>query len=290
MSNDASSVLNAAKGEIGYCRWDDPKTGTKYGRWYAAKTGESWYGASGVAFCAMFVSFVFDKAGASCAGIPGAYTPSMVNASRGHILSNKRDAKPGDVVYFNWDGGVVDHVGIVERNFGSYIQTIEGNTKINGRSGSVGRRTRSWGVVAYVVRPNYSNNASAPSNAAGSSSSEQWYAGHIMFRMWQQRCGTYVDGIMSGQYSGNLKYTPNFNRSAMSFEANGQSQLVKHVQHKVGASPDGFFGYDTAGKVQQFLINNGYSVGKSGADHIFGSDSVHGLYNSLTDKSKNIWA
>lgn len=290
MSNNASSVLEAAKREIGYCRWDDAQTGTKYGRWYAAKTGESWYGANGVAFCAMFVSYVFDQAGASCAGIPGAYTPSMVNASRGHILGNKRDAQPGDVVYFNWDGGEVDHVGIVERNFGSYIQTIEGNTAINGRSGSVGRRTREWGVVAYVVRPNYNSNAAAPNNAAGSSSSEQWYAGHIVFRLWQQKSGTFVDGVMSGQDRSNLKYTPNFNSSAMTFEANGQSQLVKHVQHKVGANPDGYFGYETAGNTQQYLINNGYSVGASGVDHSFGSDSVHGLYDSLTDKSKNIWA
>ena len=289
MSNDVSSVLEVARGEIGYCRWDDSQTGTKYGRWYADKTGEDWYGANGVAFCAMFVSWVFDGAGASCAGIPGAYTPAMVARSGGHILGDKHDAQPGDVVYFNWDGGVVDHVGIVERNFGSYIQTIEGNTAINGRSGSVGRRTRSWGVVAYVVRPNYNSDVSSDDVSNSDNTTEQWYAGRVVFTKWQQACGTLVDGILTGQDPSNLKYTPNFDRSAMTFEVDGDSALTKYVQDKVGAEVDGFFGKETAGKVQQYLIDNGYSVGSYGVDNYFGSDSVHGLYDSLTDESKNIW-
>lgn len=289
MSNDASSVLEVARGEIGYCRWDDSQTGTKYGRWYADKTGEDWYGANGVAFCAMFVSWVFDGAGASCAGLPGAYTPAMVDRSGDHILGSKHDAQPGDVVYFDWDGGVVDHVGIVERNFGSYIQTIEGNTTINGRSGSVGRRTRGWGVVAYVVRPNYNSDVSSDDAGNADSTTEQWYAGRVVFTKWQQACGTPVDGILTGQDPSNLKYTPNFDRSAMTFEVDGDSELTKHVQDKVGAEVDGFFGKETAGKVQQYLVDNGYSVGPSGVDNYFGSDSVHGLYDSLTDESKNIW-
>lgn len=158
MANSASDVLARARGEIGYCRWDDPAAGTKYGRWYATDHG-SYYGASGVPFCAMFVSWVFAQAGAKCAGLPEAYCPYILNKARsaGAILSDKTKAQPGDVVLFDWDGGVVDHVGIVELNKGSYIQTIEGNTTINGRSGSVGRRTRAWSTVAAVIRPSYSD-------------------------------------------------------------------------------------------------------------------------------------
>lgn len=156
MSNSASSVLSVARGEIGYCRFDDPAAGTKYGRWYAQSHG-SYYGQSGVPFCAMFVSWVFSQAGASCAGLPAAYCPYILNAARGagNVLADKTKAQTGDVVLFDWDGGVVDHVGIVELNKGSYIQTIEGNTTINGRSGSVGRRTRAWSTVAAIVRPRY---------------------------------------------------------------------------------------------------------------------------------------
>ena len=156
MSNDASSVLAKARAEIGYCRWDDPAAGTKYGRWYATDHG-SYYGVNGVPFCAMFVSWVFAQAGARCAGLPEAYCPYILNDARaaGAVLADKTKAQPGDVVLFDWDGGVVDHVGIVESNHGSYVQTIEGNTTINGRSGSVGRRTRAWSTVEAVVRPSW---------------------------------------------------------------------------------------------------------------------------------------
>jgi hypothetical protein len=154
----ASDVLNVARGEIGYSRWNDPEAGTKYGRWYAAKTGQSWYGGNGVAYCAMFVSWVFDQAGAAAPGLPGAYCPSML--AKGGTVA-KKSAQPGDIVYFDWGGdGVADHVGIIEQNNGSYVTTIEGNTS-NGSSGSqsnggcVARRTRSWGVIKAIVRPTW---------------------------------------------------------------------------------------------------------------------------------------
>lgn len=127
------------------------------------------------------------------------------------------------------------------------------------------------------------------SSSSNTTSKDTWWAGKKVFTLWQQKCGTKVDGIMSGQSHANLKWVPNFDRSAMTFENNGDSLLVKHVQAKVGAKIDGFLGYESTGKVQQYLINNGYSVGPSGVDHYLGSDSIEGLYKSLTDTSKNIW-
>lgn len=152
MSNTAADVLRIAAGELGYSRYNDPQQGTKYGRWYAQNVAhDSYYGTNGVPFCAMFVSWVFNQAGAKALGVPGAYCPSMVNASRSAALSNVRDTKPGDIVYFDWDGGVVDHVGLIEKNMGSYVQTIEGNTN----NGQVARRTRSWDYIRTIVRPSY---------------------------------------------------------------------------------------------------------------------------------------
>ena len=152
MANTAASVLSIARGELGYSRWNDPETGTKYGRWYA-QGRDPYYGANGVPYCAMFVSWVMDQAGAKCAGIPEAYCPYILNkaTSAGAVLADKTKAQPGDVVLFDWDGGVVDHVGFVEINQGSYIQTIEGNTN----NGAVARRTRAWSTVKAVVRPSY---------------------------------------------------------------------------------------------------------------------------------------
>ncbi len=89
-------------------------------------------------------------------GLPAAYVPYVLSAGRSRAVST-RSAKPGDIVIFKWDGGVVDHIGFVEANHGSYIQTIEGNTN-NGR---VARRTRAWNTIAAILRPAYSGSATS---------------------------------------------------------------------------------------------------------------------------------
>ena len=163
-----NDVLKIAANEIGYSRWSDPLNGSKYGRWFASYTGNSYYGQNGIPYCSMFVSWVFNQAGQSCPGLPTAscsiIRANNVNTSR-HI-SNKYDAQPGDLVLFNWDydgnyAGAADHVGIVELNRGSYIQTIEGNTSSTsagsqGNGGVVARRTRDCSMVCMIVRPAYS--------------------------------------------------------------------------------------------------------------------------------------
>lgn len=125
----ATDVLRIAAGEIGYSRWDDPETGTKYGRWYAQKTGSSYYAQNGVPYCAMFVSWCLDQAGQSVPGFPMAYCPSgLSDATNAGLAVNKYNAQPGDIVFFDWGGdGESDHVGLVEGNYGSYLQTCEGN-------------------------------------------------------------------------------------------------------------------------------------------------------------------
>ncbi len=153
MAQTANRTLAFAQGEIGYSRYNDPSNGTKYGRWYAELTGDAQYAANGVAYCAMFVSYVLNKTGVSCAGLPGAYCPWILSAAKNAGATvNKYDAAPGDVVLFDWDGdGVADHVGFVEKNNVGYLTTIEGNTS----GGVVARRTRSFETVIGVVRPVY---------------------------------------------------------------------------------------------------------------------------------------
>lgn len=152
-------VLEIARGEIGYSRYTDPQNGSKYGRWYAQLTGDSYYGANGVPYCAMFVTWVFHHAGQAAPGLPGAYCPWIVNAGKkaGQTVP-VRNAKMGDIVLFDWGGdGVSDHVGIVEANNGSYLTCIEGNTSNtnNSNGGTVARRTRAYSTVICIIRPNY---------------------------------------------------------------------------------------------------------------------------------------
>ena len=96
----ANKVLSIAAKEVGYSRWDDPKNGTKYGRWYAKKTGSSYFGTNGVPYCAMFVAWVLAQAGQKCSGMPTASCTTFLNGVRkaGLVRSSKKSAKAGDAV------------------------------------------------------------------------------------------------------------------------------------------------------------------------------------------------
>ncbi len=150
----ANDVLSIARGEIGYDRYQDPEEGTKYGRWYAAGHG-SYFGTTGVPYCAMFASWCLDQAGVSCAGMPAASTTAIKVAAvgAGKMRGSVRDAQPGDVGLMSWscDDGDLDHTVLIEKNCGGYVQTIEGN--VNG--GKVERRTREWKYLRYAVAPEY---------------------------------------------------------------------------------------------------------------------------------------
>lgn len=155
-------VLAKARADIGYSRWNDPETGTKFGRHFAYDLGwGSYYAANGVPYCGMATSCWFEWAGVKCPGLPGAYTPTMaqegINAG---CQISKYDAKPASVVYFDWElNGEIDHVGICEVNNGSYLTTIEGNTN----NGQVARRTRSFGTIVCVIdSPYFDGSSPAP--------------------------------------------------------------------------------------------------------------------------------
>jgi hypothetical protein len=115
-----------------------------------------WFGVDGVMWCNIFVSYCF-AVGADytiCAGFQGAgvypngctYVPTTeawLRAS-GQWLG-RTSPLPGDIAIFNWDGGVPDHIGIVERDLGGgRFACIEGNTAVGNDSngGAVMRRTR----------------------------------------------------------------------------------------------------------------------------------------------------
>lgn len=160
----AKNVLYCARQWIGYSRWDDPEPGTVFGRWYAELVGDSYFGESGVPYCAMFVSYCLNWAGVEAAGLPGSYVPWILsaNSDAGRLVANE-DAQPGDLVMFDWQGdGVADHIGIVEENHADegWMQTIEGNTSpgsggSQGNGGGVYRRARNYNSIIGVARPYY---------------------------------------------------------------------------------------------------------------------------------------
>lgn len=259
----AQDVLSVARGEIGYSRWADPETGTKYGRWYAGQTGEPYYGESGVPYCAMFASYVFAHAGASCAGLPAAYCPYIVrDAKAAGKAVRKYDAQPGDLVLFDWGGdGVADHVGIVEQNNGTYLTTIEGNTS-SGQSGSqsngggVYRRVRSFGVVCCVVRPDYGGSRPVED---GIECDGVW--GRATTRRLQEVLGTTADGEVWHQWPANRGLLPAC-CSGWQYDSSGAgSPVIAAAQKAMGIDADGLMGPATVNAlIDRYKAESGATV------------------------------
>lgn len=290
----ANEVLKIAAAEIGYSRWNDPQTGTKYGRWFASYTNSSYFGQNGVPYCAMFVAWVLNRAGQSCPGMPTAAVLTAYNGAKksGALRSNVRDAQPGDLVIFNWkDGGKVqDHIGFVEKNLGSYLQTIEGNTS-SGTSGSQGngggvyRRTRSWGNVYAIVKVPYSGTSSSGGASSGASSGKIEVDGHIgpaTVTAWQAQRGTTQDGVISGQSTSDKEAHERIN--AIQYGSGG-SELVRSVQRFVtskgySVTVDGYLGKNTVTAIQKWMRDKcGYV--KHAIDGICGPNTAANIQNAI---------
>ena len=284
--SSVADVLRVASGEVGYWRHHDPLNGTKYGRWYAEVTSAPWFASNGVPYCAMFVSWVMDRAGVSVPGLPTGYCPS-IKAANG--LVDSRSARPGDIVLFDWDGDQdPDHVGIVEVNRGGHLQTIEGNTSRGGGSqgdgGWVARRTRGWSVVDCVVRPSYDGHAAPAPQAAGVGGlAIDGDFGPATTTRSQQVLGTPVDGVVSGQHPADRPFVPSA-QGNWTWECDG-SLLVMAVQRMAGADVDGLWGPGTNRAVQVWLIEHGYDCGPCGADGYLGGATTRAWQRWLNDQA-----
>ena len=149
-------LLEIAKAEIGY--QEQPINDTKYGKWY---------GLNNQAWCAMFVSWCYDKAGldAKVSAQSGKGFASCDAGLKWFAAKNKLvpvgQAKTGDIAFFQFDKDAEpDHVGIIKFNNTAlkYLQVIEGNTSAD-KSGSqyngdgVYLKRRSYSLVMAVARP-----------------------------------------------------------------------------------------------------------------------------------------
>jgi hypothetical protein len=116
-----------------------------------------WFGTDGVPWCAIFASYCFDVGAGLvlCRGWPGAgvgprgvaYVPTLAAWLRA-TGREVDDPKPGDIVVFDWDGGLPDHAGIVIRPLADgRIATVEGNS-----GDQVQRQTRARVHVALFGR------------------------------------------------------------------------------------------------------------------------------------------
>lgn len=163
----ATEVLSIASRELGTKESPSGSNKQKYGEWA---------GRNGVAWCAIFVTWVFARAGFDWRGrIPGhAYTPTLERELRaqGFVKVDPYNAKPGDVVFFDFPDSVnrIQHVGIVEGNdpiHARQLITLEGNTsqRSDDNGGEVQRRYRPYRYVKSILRPPYTVPAKRPTRA-----------------------------------------------------------------------------------------------------------------------------
>jgi hypothetical protein len=147
-----AEALAESHKHIGYKESPAGSNRTRFGKWY---------GLDGNPWCAMFVTWCYVAAG-SKAFVKGeryAYVPYIVQDARAgrNGLSVTHSPAPGDVVCYDWDGGVADHVGLFE-GWGSSshdaFTAIEGNTSVGNDSngGEVMRRSRRITQVEAFVR------------------------------------------------------------------------------------------------------------------------------------------
>lgn len=161
---NASKILEVAAKEIGVKEIPANSNRVKYNTEYYGNDIAS----PNRAWCCAFVWWVFKHAGASklfyngkkCAGCT---TLMNFYKAEGQLVSGPY--KPGDLVFFQFDkDAAADHIGIVEKDNGDTISTIEGNTSVNSDSngGCVMRRTRKKSLIMAVARPKYGEVPAAP--------------------------------------------------------------------------------------------------------------------------------
>lgn len=146
-------IISIATKELGYKESPPNSNENKYGEWY---------GLNKVAWCAIFVSWVYDQAGVPLGHVDTdkgfQYCPSALNFWKKKDKITVRPA-PADIVLFDWDGdNRSDHTGIFVRWIDkekTKFECLEGNTSPsnNSNGGEVMLRVRKISQVAAFVNP-----------------------------------------------------------------------------------------------------------------------------------------
>ena len=150
------NIVDIAKAEVGY--QEGPNNDSKYGKWYGLNN-QSW--------CAMFVSWCFDKAGL-VAKVAASTKKGFASCDAWlkYLTKNNQivpigQAKAGDIVFFQFDTDAeADHVGIVKGHNTTlkYMYVYEGNTS-SGKAGSQSNgdgyylKKRDYKTIMAVARP-----------------------------------------------------------------------------------------------------------------------------------------
>lgn len=156
-----SKVIETARADLGYTENPPGSNMTKYGEAY---------GMNGVPWCVEALWFWFNEAGERMAFFGGGKTASCSVLLRWYreqgMTVPVEDVRVGDIVILNFSGTkdtqhcglvtIVDRVAATRKLL--QVQTIEGNTSVNGsqdNGGMVAEKTRYPSQIVGVCRPQY---------------------------------------------------------------------------------------------------------------------------------------
>lgn len=181
----AHDVLNLARAQLGVA--ENPvgsNSGTPYHAWYGPES-EGWQ------WCAIFVDWVFWH-------IDPALIHRLKSAYSGDYLTigrrNNEEISapvPGAIAVMDYgDGGITDHIGIVESVSGDSMTLIEGNhnNRVERVTRSLGGSTRFWYVLPKYSTPKPKQQeaemALVTSGARTSSFGAIFYIGEMGHEQW----------------------------------------------------------------------------------------------------------
>jgi hypothetical protein len=141
-------ILEIALQEVGTVEDPPNSNKTQYGLWF---------GLNGVAWCAIFVSWCYDKAGFPLGNI--GFKKGFAGCGSGYDHWKKtgeitKSPVAGDIVLFDWNAdNRFDHTGLFVKDLGNgKFETIEGNTSYgnNSNGGKVMVRERDYANAVFV--------------------------------------------------------------------------------------------------------------------------------------------
>jgi peptidoglycan hydrolase-like protein with peptidoglycan-binding domain len=279
----AGHVLDIARKQLGEKESPANSNVCKFSKWYPM-AGSPW--------CAMFVSWVLDRA--RIEGYKHAYTPSGAALFQQHHRWFTANPKPGDVVYFDFPDSLprIQHVGFVEKvNGDGSIVAIEGNTS-GGDSGSqdngggVFRRVRARSLIVGFGRPPYKQGGKVDHPETGFSRRDFLELGDkgADVRMWQRHLNAVMDEDLDvdGEFGPKTHTATKAFQKEFGLEVDGQAgpktlakmeKEFEKVKKGDERRPPTLELYDTGRWVkeaQAALLERGFSLEPDGADGEFG--------------------
>lgn len=250
------AFLGAARADLGLTETPHGSNDNRIVRWYNANVAKIGRGP----WCDMAVSYWAAKAGIASIVGQFAYCPYHVEWFRkqGRLVAAE-DLRPGDVVFFNFDGGrLAQHVEVAASrpNSRGTFSTVGGNTSSGtggsqNNGGGVYARTRSTRQVVAVGHPDWSKvagkaspikvkpKAAKPSKKATTGLAVDGSLGPATIRRWQQVMGTTADGVISSPSNLIRAVQIRVGLKGKAVDGHLGPVTIKAIQRYLGTTPDG---------------------------------------------------